>query len=182
MFGSHTPQSYAAAIAKVKAMRTLASMPPATKMRPSQRVPASSTPIVSSNSYDLLPQSSWTNVGPAPVDTSGAGNFSSYVDYSVQGPDSGRVTAMVVVPGTVGATTKIYVGTMGGGVWKTLNNGASWTPLTDNNVTACIPISPCTPTSISLSIGALALDAANPNIIYAGSGEGNAAVDSAYGM
>ena len=53
----------------------------------------------------------------------------------------------------------IYVAAAGGGVWKTIDGGATWMPLTDTQAT--------------LSMGAIAVAPSNPNIIYAGTGEGN---------
>jgi photosystem II stability/assembly factor-like uncharacterized protein len=50
----------------------------------------------------------------------------------------------------------IYIATDSGGVWKTTDGGATWTPLTDS-----LP---------SPNIGAVALDPANPSIVYAGTG------------
>ena len=35
---------------------------------------------------------------------------------------------------------------------------------------------------LSLAIGALAIDETNPSILYAGTGEGNFALDSQYGI
>jgi photosystem II stability/assembly factor-like uncharacterized protein len=44
-------------------------------------------------------------------------------------------------------------------VWKTIDGGSTWTPLTDGQST--------------LFIGAIALALSNPNVIYAGTGEAN---------
>jgi photosystem II stability/assembly factor-like uncharacterized protein len=51
-----------------------------------------------------------------------------------------------------------YVGVVDGGVWKTDDYGRTWTPLFDDQPTG--------------SIGALAIAPSNPDVIYAGSGEG----------
>lgn len=61
-----------------------------------------------------------------------------------------------------------YVGTADGGVWRSTNAGASWTPLTDGLPTT--------------AIGAVALDPSNEQVIYAGSGESNYANHSRYGL
>ncbi|MGH7475567.1 MAG: hypothetical protein ACRELD_04705 [Longimicrobiales bacterium] len=50
-----------------------------------------------------------------------------------------------------------YVAFATGGVWKTTNDGMSWTPLFDDQPTA--------------SIGAVALAPSNPNVVYVGTGE-----------
>lgn len=72
----------------------------------------------------------------------------------------GRITAMAVVPG--GAT--IYIGAAAGGVLKSTNSGVNWTPVSDAIGT--------------FSVGALALDPANANVVYCGTGEANSSVDS----
>src|SRR5690242_17022842 len=71
------------------------------------------------------------------------------------GTMSGRITAIEGVA-TDGKT--IYVGTAGGGIWKTTNAGASFTPIFDK---------------YCQSIGAIAIDPKNSKIIYAGTGESN---------
>ena len=55
----------------------------------------------------------------------------------------------------------IYVGTALGGIWKTKDGGRNWIPTSDY--------------APSLGIGALSMDPQNPNILYAGTGEGNVA-------
>jgi photosystem II stability/assembly factor-like uncharacterized protein len=58
----------------------------------------------------------------------------------------------------------IWVGGVGGGVWKTTNNAASFFP--------------CDDWMGSLAIGCMALDQINPNVLYAGTGEGFGNLDS----
>jgi len=69
----------------------------------------------------------------------------------------GRITD-IEMPAT--DTNTIYIGTASGGIFKTTNHGSTWTPLFDNQ--------------LSLSIGDLAIDPGNANVIYAGTGEANA--------
>lgn len=69
---------------------------------------------------------------------------------------SGRITAIDVV---VNDPDTWYVGAASGGVWKTTNAGASWTPVFDEQPT--------------LNIGSLAIQQSNPNVIWVGTGEGN---------
>ena len=64
---------------------------------------------------------------------------------------SGLINAVAVDPQNANV---VYLGAVGGGVWKTTDGGQTWTPLTDNQP--------------SLQIGALALDPTNPDIVYAG--------------
>jgi photosystem II stability/assembly factor-like uncharacterized protein len=69
---------------------------------------------------------------------------------------SGRITAIDVV---VKNPDTWYVGAASGGVWKTTNSGASWTPVFDEQPT--------------LNIGSLAIQQSNPNVVWVGTGEGN---------
>jgi photosystem II stability/assembly factor-like uncharacterized protein len=70
---------------------------------------------------------------------------------------SGRISAVAVHPQK---PSTLYVGAASGGVWKTVNNGASWKPLFDDQ-----PVS---------SIGDVALAPSNPDIVWVGTGEANA--------
>ena len=86
----------------------------------------------------------WTPVGPAPVVTSGGTAW------------SGRTLAVAIDP-TNPAT--LYIGTAGGGVWKTVDSGETWTPLTDQ--------------AMSLSVGSLEISPTNHQHVLAGTGEYN---------
>jgi hypothetical protein len=100
-----------------------------------------------------LTTAAWTLIGPQPTQT----GFS----YPTT---SGRVTALAVVPGD---SSIAYLGAADGGVWKTTNGGASWTPLTD--------------TQASLATGSIAIDPVNTEIIYVGTGEEDFSTDSYFG-
>lgn len=69
---------------------------------------------------------------------------------------SGRVTAIAPHPTNV---NRIYIGTSRGGVWRTDDAGQTWTALGDDQP--------------SLAIGALAIGVNDPQVLYAGTGEGN---------
>ncbi len=69
---------------------------------------------------------------------------------------SGRVTAIAVHPIN---TEHFYIGTASGGLWETTSGGIQFNPIFDNQEVA--------------SIGALAIDPKRPDIIWAGTGEGN---------
>jgi photosystem II stability/assembly factor-like uncharacterized protein/ribosomal protein L25 (general stress protein Ctc) len=69
---------------------------------------------------------------------------------------SGRITDIQGVINDGGKT--IYVGTAGGGIWKSTNAGASFKPVFDK---------------YTQSIGAIAIDQKNPKTIYVGTGESN---------
>jgi len=68
----------------------------------------------------------------------------------------GRVAAVAGVPGQPNV---YYIGAGAGGVWKTSDGGATWEAVFKDQPTA--------------SIGALALAATNPNLVWVGTGEGN---------
>ena len=69
---------------------------------------------------------------------------------------SGRITSIVGT--TQENQVNLYVGTAGGGIWKSLNGGVTFIPLFDK---------------YCQSIGALAIDPKSAKTIYAGTGESN---------
>ncbi|MEO6835287.1 MAG: glycoside hydrolase [Candidatus Tumulicola sp.] len=76
----------------------------------------------------------------------------------------GRTTS---IAGVANDPNRFYIGVVNGGIWKTDDAGRTWRPIFD-----------AAPTG---SIGALAVAANNPNVIYAGSGEGLQRPDLAVG-
>ena len=68
----------------------------------------------------------------------------------------GRAVAVAGVPGSPNV---FYFGAAAGGVWKTIDAGASWKPIFDAEKVS--------------SIGAIAVARSNPDIIYVGTGEAN---------
>ncbi|HTU33758.1 MAG TPA: hypothetical protein VMF66_08155 [Candidatus Acidoferrum sp.] len=74
------------------------------------------------------------------------------------GPGSagGRVTSVVGIPGN---PKVYYVGSAGGGVFKTVDGGLTWTAIFEHEATS--------------SIGAIALAPSNPNFVWVATGEGN---------
>ena len=102
---------------------------------------------------------SWTPLGPKPLIAPPGDTAISY---------SGRVSAIALHPQYDGSSNKtIYVGAAQGGVWRSTDNGQTWTPLLDSQPTQ--------------AVGSLAIDPTNPNIILVGTGEGNSAVSCYYG-
>jgi photosystem II stability/assembly factor-like uncharacterized protein len=67
---------------------------------------------------------------------------------------SGRVSDIVIHPGK---RSLWYVAVGSGNIWKTENAGTTWTPIFDGQA--------------SYSIGCLALDPSNPDVVWAGTGE-----------
>jgi photosystem II stability/assembly factor-like uncharacterized protein len=93
-----------------------------------------------SGSAAAVAGSTWTSLGP----NNGAG----------------RATAVAIHPTTIGTA---LIGAAGGGVWKTSDNGANWTALTDS-----LP---------NLSVGALSYAPSDASVVYLGTGEGGQAFD-----
>jgi hypothetical protein len=91
----------------------------------------------------------WQSIGPMRV-PNGQTYGTNRVDVA------GRVSSIAVDPND---PKHLLVGAAGGGIWESLNTGATWAPRTDQ-----MP---------SLAIGAIAFDPTAPSRVYAGSGEGN---------
>jgi hypothetical protein len=91
----------------------------------------------------LAPVGTWNQLGPFTWNRTSGWN-----------PGNGRLTAMAIHPS---ATNTIYVGSPGGGLWKTTNGGSTWQPLTDGN-------------ALWMHIYSIAIDPANQSIVYAGTG------------
>src|SRR3989454_8642381 len=76
----------------------------------------------------------------------------------------GRVNAVSGVPGQ---PSVFYYGSVGGGVWKSINSGRTWAPVFDSQSVA--------------SIGAIAVAPSNPDVVYVGTGEADMRDSIAYG-
>ena len=100
------------------------------------------------------PANNWIPIGPSVVRQGQGG---------VKPATSGRTPAIAVAPGG----NIVYIGAANGGVWRSDDAGQSWRSLMD-----AFDLDPATPASDSLSVGALAVDPANPARLFVGSGEG----------
>ena len=69
---------------------------------------------------------------------------------------SGRITSIEGI--NAEGQVNLYIGTAGGGIWKSQNGGQSFNPVFDK---------------YCQSIGALAIEPGNPKVVYAGTGESN---------
>jgi photosystem II stability/assembly factor-like uncharacterized protein len=76
----------------------------------------------------------------------------------------GRIAALAVDPSN---RSHYFAAAASGGVWKTTNAGTTWTPVFDKEG--------------SYSIGAIALDPKNPNVVWVGTGENNSQRSVSYG-
>src|SRR5687767_3749511 len=72
------------------------------------------------------------------------------------GPDRGGRS--IAATGVKGRPREAYFGATGGGLWKTTDGGASWSPITDGQIK-------------SASVGAVAVSESNPDVVYIGMGE-----------
>ena len=77
---------------------------------------------------------------------------------------SGRISDIAVNPDN---TSEYYVGVASGGLWKTENHGTTFKPIFDSQSV--------------FSIGCLALDPNNSNVLWVGTGENNSQRNLAYG-
>src|SRR5947199_9146819 len=77
---------------------------------------------------------------------------------------SGRIMSIAVDPTN---TAVIYIGSASGGVWKTVNGGASWEPVFDAQG--------------SFSIGWATIDPKRPRVVWVGTGQRSSQPAGAYG-
>jgi hypothetical protein len=89
----------------------------------------------------------WNNVGPT----------SYFINNTSQPTGMGRINAIAFHPTD---PNTIYIGSPSGGIWKTTNNGTSWTNLCNNMPT--------------LGVSSIVIHPVNPDIIYIGSGDRDA--------
>ncbi len=109
-----------------------------------QQPVAALPPPVNQSEDPMLKPFVWRSIGPATM--------------------GGRIDDISVVEKN---PSIIYLGYATGGVWKTENNGITWTPIFDSQ-----PVT---------SIGDVEVSQANPNIVYVGTGEPNNRQSSSFG-
>src|SRR5688572_17456957 len=100
-----------------------------------------------------LDPTKFTALGPRPLQSNGCINCFQY------GHVAGRVNVMAIDPVT---PTVAYLGSVGGGVWKTTNccsAATTWTPMTDD------------PLISTTAIDDIVIDPGNHNVVYAGTGD-----------
>ena len=80
-----------------------------------------------------------------------------HIQIQVRGLGQGRVNIIHVDPSN---PNTIYLGSPAGGIWKSTNNGTTWTPLTDE-----LP---------QIGVSGIAVDYSNSNTIYIATGDKDA--------
>jgi hypothetical protein len=112
----------------------------------------------------------WTAIGPGPQSQTGLSTIGTSTT-------SGRISGIAIDPTN---PNRIFVTAASGGVWRTLDDGAHWTPLTDHLPSNTPTTPPTNPTTFikdsqrTLNMGAIAIAPSNPNVIYAAEGEADA--------
>ncbi|HEX6852708.1 MAG TPA: hypothetical protein VF139_15030 [Candidatus Polarisedimenticolaceae bacterium] len=99
-------------------------------------------------------QNFWVAKGPSPS-TFGGWTF---------GNISGRVSSLAKDP----VTGTLWLGTASGGVWRSDNDGLSWTSAFDSAGT--------------MTIGTVAIDPNDPDVVWVGTGENNQGCESYFGI
>ena len=99
-----------------------------------------------SSARRVLPASNWQPVGP--FTHTNTGSWSS---------GQGRVNIIHVDPSN---SNTIYLGAPAGGIWKSIDNGVTWAPLTDE-----LP---------QIGVSGIAVDYSNSNVIYIATGDKDA--------
>jgi photosystem II stability/assembly factor-like uncharacterized protein len=97
----------------------------------------------------------WAPLGPSVVMNGQAQGFP---------PVAGRIAGIAIAPGG----QIIYAASANGGVFRSNDGGISWRSLMD-----AFDVDPTNFASTSLACGAIALDQADPNRVYVGTGEGD---------
>ena len=90
----------------------------------------------------------WRPIGPAPTEPLHKENW---------GALSGRINSIAISPAN---SSLVLIGSTAGGVWRSTNAGASFTPVTDAVVG-----------NADSSVAAIAFSKSNPSIVYAGFGD-----------
>jgi Secretion system C-terminal sorting domain len=131
---------------------------PANRINAIRQMEEQKRAIAASGANSRITALNWTEIGPNPIPN-------GQVVSGAQLPVSGRTICIAVHPTNANI---VYVGTAQGGLYRTTDGGATWTPLMDN--------------ALSLAIGTVAISPSQPETIYVGTGEPNFSADSYFGV
>ncbi len=112
-------------------------------------------PGLGAGSVACKTQGDWKPIGPTVLPVNNTGQINGM----------GRVNAIALHPTD---TNTYFVGSAAGGIWKTVNNGATWSVNTDSLPT--------------LGVSAIAITEGNPNVMYFGSGDRDNSDATGYGV
>ncbi|MFL6333274.1 MAG: WD40/YVTN/BNR-like repeat-containing protein [Pyrinomonadaceae bacterium] len=106
------------------------------------------------------------DVSPMALVPPTAGLNPNHTGWTDLGPGNigGRTRSIVIHPQT---PNTMWVGSVGGGVWRTDDGGDNWGPVDD--------------LMANLAVSCMVMDPTNPDVIYAGTGEGFSNVDALRG-
>jgi len=103
----------------------------------------------------LLPAALSAQRGGGGGNAADAGPFGALRWRSLGPARGGR---SIAVAGSTSRPNEYYMGATGGGLWKTTDGGTTWKPVTDGLINYS-------------SVGAVAVAASNPDVVYIGTGE-----------
>jgi hypothetical protein len=98
-------------------------------------------------------QNNWLSIGPSVIRKGQADGRPGV---------SGRTSGIAIAPGGM----RVYVATADGGVWRSDDGGSTWLSTMDD-----YDLDPTAYATTSLACGAIAIDPADPNRVYVGTGE-----------
>ena len=126
------------------------------------RQPAAAEGVLGPTAVNAGP--TWVAIGPSPIPNGQTDPANANGISQTQSPVSGRTTAIAIDPTNPNIA---YAGTAQGGVYRTLNGGASWTPLLDG--------------ALALAVGSVKIVPKDRTKVLVGTGGGNFSGDSYVG-
>ncbi len=123
-------------------------------------------PVIAAGSFALA-----ANPAPASAQSPSDSSLATALSFRSIGPAlmGGRITSIAASPNATGQFGTVFVvGAATGGVWRTSNDGGSWTQIFDDSVRTG-------------GVGALAVAPSDPDVIWVGTGEANNMRSSSWG-
>ena len=133
---------------------TLSAVAPALTGTPFAVRVSSLADIVGVDMVGLAPLASTLHAQTQPITLDSA--FLAGYSWRNLGPDRGGRS--IAVSGVKGRPREAYFGATGGGLWKTIDGGENWNPVTDFQITTA-------------SVGAVAVSETDPDLVFIGTGE-----------